>query len=591
MNSALIYLLVKSWQNRNWMRVRRLKQPKYLIFAIIGAGYFYSYFIGFLFNPKRFAGGMGVGPFGASASDPVLWQSIGALILLVIFLGMWIFPTERAALVLSEAEVAFLFPAPIDRKTLVRFKLLKAQVAIVTSVIFLQFIGVLTGRTRSLEAGLIHGIGWWLIFSILSLHKLGASFARTMLLDHGISNWKRRGMVLTLAGLGVAGVAVWVMKEIPRPDFSELTGMEDLKYYGEQILESGPLPYLLFPFRLIVKPYLAPDLVSFLVALAPAALLVVVHYVWVMRSDVAFEEASVEASQKMAERIANIRASRSNGGAMIKPRKKKRAPFELKPSGLPSVALLWKNLIHAGHSFTPRFWLRLLVVGVILCMYLRGTGFGSEVMPVIAILIPMLMAWSLLIGPQLFRQDFRSDMAMADVLKTYPLKSWQLALGELLAPTVILTFVHWFLIVMGVLMFYKFDGRAIPLGMRISAGLALAVIMPGLNLICLMIPNCAVLLFPGWFQAGKDAPQGIEATGQRLVLALGQFFVFAVTILPPAIVFGLVMLVGGLMGNPVLILPVAAIPAAILIAAECWGGLLLLGRLFERYDLSGETGA
>jgi hypothetical protein len=164
-------------------------------------------------------------------------------------------------------------------------------------------------------------------------------------------------------------------------------------------------------------------------------------------------------------------------------------------------------------------------------------------------------------------------------------------LGELLAPAVILTSVQWFLIVMGVLMFYKFDGRAIPLGMRISGGLALAVIMPGLNLICLMIPNCAVLLFPGWFQAGKDAPQGIEATGQKLVLALGQFFVFVVTILPPAIVFGLVMLVGGMMGNPVLILPMAALPAAIIIAAECWGGLILLGRLFERFDLSGETGA
>src|SRR5947209_2672424 len=38
-----------------------------------------------------------------------------------------------------------------------------------------------------------------------------------------------------------------------------------------------------------------------------------------------------------------------------------------------------------------------------------------------------------------------------------------------------------------------------------------------LNLISLVIPNVAVLLFPSWLQGSKDSPQGIEATGQRLI--------------------------------------------------------------------------
>ena len=44
-----------------------------------------------------------------------------------------------------------------------------------------------------------------------------------------------------------------------------------------------------------------------------------------------------------------------------------------------------------------------------------------------------------MIGPQLLRQDFRQDLPLADLLKTYPLRGWQLALGELLAPAAILT--------------------------------------------------------------------------------------------------------------------------------------------------------
>ena len=39
------------------------------------------------------------------------------------------------------------------------------------------------------------------------------------------------------------------------------------------------------------------------------------------------------------------------------------------------------------------------------------------------------------------------------------------------------------------------------------------MLLPALNLISLLIPNAAVLLFPAWFQPGKDSPQGIEATG------------------------------------------------------------------------------
>ena len=59
--------------------------------------------------------------------------------------------------------------------------------------------------------------------------------------------------------------------------------------------------------------------------------------------------------------------------------------------------------------------------------------------------------------------------------------------------------------------------------LAIAAGAA--VVLPVLDFLLLLIPNAAVLLFPSWIQTGKDSPRGIEATGQRLIFAVGQLLV------------------------------------------------------------------
>src|SRR6185436_9141681 len=67
----------------------------------------------------------------AHAALPADWlpviTSLGALGFLVILTLMWAIPTQRAALGFSEAEIAFLFPAPITRRALVHFRLLSSQ--------------------------------------------------------------------------------------------------------------------------------------------------------------------------------------------------------------------------------------------------------------------------------------------------------------------------------------------------------------------------------------------------------------------------------------------------------------------------------
>ena len=69
MIAALLYLQYHSFRNRLVSRFKRLKQPKYLVGAIVGGLYFYFYFFRYLFHGiRRAAGGEPGGFTGASAA-------------------------------------------------------------------------------------------------------------------------------------------------------------------------------------------------------------------------------------------------------------------------------------------------------------------------------------------------------------------------------------------------------------------------------------------------------------------------------------------------------------------------------------------
>jgi hypothetical protein len=313
------------------------------------------------------------------------------------------------------------------------------------------------------------------------------------------------------------------------------------------------------------------------------------HYLWVIRSDVAFEEASVEASQKLAQKLAAIRAGNwRNAGKKLKP---KRAPFQLHPTGPAYMALFWKNLINAGNAFTARTWIFVTIIVVVLSSSLHGSRSASSWTLVIGMGAAMFGAWTLLLGPQMIRQDFRHDLPQMDMLKVFPLRGWQVALGEILAPAVILTAIQWLLIIVAVVCLAPGAKGKFSPGLVLVIGAGAALVVPMFNLISLVIPNAAVLLFPAWFQTGKDAPQGIEATGQRLIFALGQFLAFAVALIPVAAVFAGIFFAVNYLAGVILAVTVATLAAAVVLAVEAALGVLLLGWLFQRFDISGEPAA
>ena len=576
MIAALLYLQYHSVRNRLVSRFKRLKQPKYLIGAIAGGLYFYWFFFHNLF---RGFGGRPAVNMTVSPEHRLLFELLGALALFVIVLLAWIIPHERAALTFTEAEVAFLFPAPITRRTLIHFKLLRSQLGI----FFTTFLFTLFSRRFGGNVW-IHAFGWWLILSMLNLHFLGSSFARTMLLDRGISNRLRRLLVFGLVMAMAASVWVWAKRTLPEPGPADTANLNAILDYAQRVLTAGPALYLLYPFRLVVRPFLAQDATVFFAALTPALLLFLLHYLWVIYSDVAFEEASVEASQKLAVRIAAVRAGNWQGAK--KNQKAKRPWFKLAATGPSATALFWKNLIGVGQVFSVRLWIAIVVVVVIFGFAFAGSAQSHGISIIMAFFVAIALGYSLLLGPQVLRLDFRHDLPLADILKTFPMRGWQIALGEILAPVAVLAACQWLLLLVGAGLLFYLPVKQEALFLAIALGAA--VLLPVLDVLLLLIPNAAVLLFPSWIQTGKDSPRGIEATGQRLIFALGQMLVLLVALLPAAGAFVGVFFLLYFAFGPAAAVPLAAFAATIILAAEAGFGVMLLGKLFERFDVTEE---
>ena len=106
---------------------------------------------------------------------------------------------------------------------------------------------------------------------------------------------------------------------------------------------TGPASVILWPFLALPRLLLASTPGDFLRYAGIGLAMLLLHYIWVVRSDTSFEEASLELSQKAAERRAARQDTRRRGGRLV--RHASRFPWKLAPTGAPETALVWKNLL------------------------------------------------------------------------------------------------------------------------------------------------------------------------------------------------------------------------------------------------------
>jgi ABC-2 type transport system permease protein len=580
MSRALLYLRVTSLVGQVSSRLRRLKQPKYLAGAVVGAAYVYLNFI------RRLGPHAGRGAGSAAAPIPeqvlALFPIFGALILLVILAVNWATP-RSAALAFSEAEIAFLFPAPVNRRMLVHYRLLGAQLGLIFTALILTLV---LGRGRMLGGNAwFHAIGWWLILATLNLHFTGTSFVYSKVLNPSLTAGWRKVATVGAVWLVLCALIIWIYAVIQLPQQGDFSAQDFPRYLAAQL--RGPLPWLLAIPKLVVAPFFADNSTAFVLALGPALLVLAAHYFWVVHTEVSFEEASIARAEKRAARKRAVQKGdwRGQGAA----RKAQRQAFTLQARGRPEAAFLWKNLLSASALFRPNVALGLFAVILAGCTWLVRQPALEGLRIFVLMVFGSLLAMTLLIGPMMARQDLRSDLLNVDILKTYPLHGWQIVAGELLAPLSILSGVIWLCLLVGFLLLPGDKVAWLTPSLRGGAALGLAILAPPLVAIQLLVSNAAAVVFPAWTQsAGSRAERGIEVMGQRIIFITGQLLITVIAMVPAVLSAALIFFIAQWLVGVEIAAVVAVGAVFLLLCAEACLGVHWLGGRFEKFDLSAE---
>ena len=573
---ALGYLLLASAANRILLGVRRLREPKYLAGILATIAYFWV----FVFGPMSRAGERAGDAAEFVATYGGVIQSLGALLLFLGRATCWLLPNKRAALRFTETEVNVLFPAPVDRRVLVHFKLLKLQIGTLLSVlIFVVIAALLRPGIARVELALT----WWLLFNLIQLHALGAAFARERMLDRGAPGWRRRALVGGLMAVVVLGALAYAWSATGQAGW----GQGPLGFLGliRDALEKGPLSVLLEPFRWLVRPMFAERGLPFLLAFLPLLATAVLHYFWVVRSCVAFEEASVELSEKSARQMETL-LSRANRGLPLNLKPQPDA-FRLGPVGRPEFALTWKNLTLLGK------WGRLRSVPLVVILPgLIGWAIGMYAPIFVDIMTGSiafsLLAFTLFSGGQMLRFDLRQDVHHLDVLKTLPLSGAEMVRGELWAP--VWTLFTWQLALLSLtfpLLACNAGGREFLFdsGWWVLYPI-LIVAAPLLNALNFLLANALFLLFPAWYQVDPTNAQGLARVGQGLIQMLFQSILMMVILVPTSAVLFAFGFAGARLAGSAEGALFAVIPAALPLLLAIWFFAEAVGRDFEEFDIA-----
>ena len=568
MSGALVYLELQSRANalRGWLR--RLREPRYALGSLVMLAYF-GFFVfrplwssdGALHQAHVEIGGLLVGDF--------------TLVLVFLFLAWaWTFGSERAALAFSEAEVAWLFPAPFERRTLVHFRLLKAQIVIVFGALLYAALAAGAGKSYGQRA-----IGIWVVLSFSNLHAVAGAFTRERLLACGLGVKRRRAVLSAL--LLVLLALTWASRPAPAAaSASSLPALGFGRDFGA-MLATPPLAWTLAPLYWVFAPLRAASVSEMFAALGPALGLLGAHYLWAMRAMVGFEEASAALAAKRAARIRAMASGRgllASRDATVRP-----DAFALAPRGRAEVAFLWQRWIAAGSWLFPRSLLMLAALPIAAALALSVVpGWHGALRPASAVATAAAL-YGLLLGPALARGSLATLFERIELAKSYPLRGWQVVLGELMLPIALLSAFELTSITVAALCAGALLGWP---QLALAGWLGAASLTPPLVAVMFGAQLGLQLALPAWFHPSQPHAR-LEQGGQRLLFTFFSMLVFLVALIPagiPALLIGAgawVLTESAVLGGAV-----AAPIAAIVLLGELALLVRWLGARYERLDLT-----
>ena len=560
MTRALAWLILVSARNQLRVKARQLRNPRYAIALVLGLAYFWLVF------------------FNRSARDgrqPSLFvsdafASLFPVGILAYVAFTWIVGADRNALAFSEAEVSMLFTAPVSRRTLVVYKIVRAQGRVLITSILWFFLFHRPG------IGFSRVISTWVFLTTFSLHRLGVALLRASRSEHGFKGVQRNWLPITV--FGTAGAIVVFRLVAARARFAAASQPSDLT--GVIIVEftKAPLSWVLYPFRVAAAPMFATSTTAWVAAIVPALVLLALHVLWILRSDTAFEEAAVEASAARAARRQAMRTKGATGG-VVNPKSSRRT-IRLSPTGTPEIALVWKNVLWLIRTGQARAIIGMPVFAAVCALAFAGRSTTAEVL--VMVLCGAVVLVTVVFGPMTMRNDLRSELRRLPMLKTLPLTGREIISAEVASsalPTALMQF-----LMTGVgLVALSFIPQQ-PLSMELRAGLLLGspALLAGLSFANFTIHNGMALLFPAWVRLGAAGEAGVEAMGQVMLTSIVTLFLLAILLVPPVVAAAAVWFV--MRWPPLFASAGAGMAAGVVCALEAYLLIGALGGALERLE-------
>jgi hypothetical protein len=567
-----LYIVVWSARNRVRVRLRRLREPRYLIGAFVGAAYLFSTLLARMGGPPAMPGGRRRRtPDVLSLGSQGLGIGLASVAVLIFAALAWVLPPSKRVLDFTAAETDFLFPAPVSRRWLIVHRLMRSQVGLLfASLIWALFIpsASVAGRARV-------AVSMWVLFATMRLYLTGIALARPRLLSPSARArrvaWAPIAALVALAGI-VVGALAWRVWQRPEADLMNLVRRLDAA------ASTGILGALLWPFRTIFQPVLTTSPGMYLLALAGALVVLGVCLAWVLLSDETFEQVASEGAERPV----------GKGDVRRAPIRARDVAWKLAPSGRLEAVFAWKSAMQIGRSgdvLIGRWIVGLFTAGVLVT---AGVAAVSQLHGFAAVASGIAIMWAgmtVLFGPQSVRADLRDDLANLDVIKTWPVPSSSVVRGELVWPVSFVTMVSWAAIATA----FLFSGTGNPqvsFKWRFAAAVSAAIVSPGLIAAQYLVHNAAALLFPAWVPLGNQRPRGLDAMGQRLVLLAAIALSLVLVALPGALGGGLVwFVIGWLLNAPAAGLVPAAAAFTAIVLVEVLLATELLAPAYDRLDI------
>jgi hypothetical protein len=542
MHQALFLLM--RLQLRGWFRGlrRTLGTVKGALLAAVGAFVMFSWLVSALLTPAA-----------SKRPDPEYVQRFGPLGLLAITVLTMIFSSGGKSVTFTPAEVDFLFPGPFTRRQLLAYKIAGTVGLAALSTL------ILTLFTRNFANWFLAAyIGVFLTFLFIQFFSTAASFVAQTI---GARAYTRgRKVVLILLGLAAAAAVVQAWSTAPE---------QDLPAILERMEESTVWHVVRAPLSWFTNAYSAERLWPDLIQWAGLAFLVdVILVALIFTLDAQYLEAAAAAS----ERLYALRQKLRSGQGTLVAGSSSRPPRFRMPS-LPFWAglgpTLWRQWATAVRGYMPVL-LSLAYLGMTVPLLLSLPA-ETTAGPELSILLTGILSGLTMLVTQATPCDFRGDLDRMDVLKTLPISSVRLGLGQVLAPTLLVGALHVFTILVVAAVLRRPDPGL----------LAVAMFTVPFAFLVFTLDNLLFLFFPT--RSPGAAPGDIQAMGRNVLLIMGRFFCLGPAIALAIFVGAVAYFVAGQRWS-------AALVAAGAVMAACGGALIPLVTLaFNRFDVARDT--